>query len=216
MNDSKPITDDLTRIIQLLGVAEKLKSELRHSWLSSGRRESVAEHSWRMALMVILLHRHLDQPVDVEKCLKMAILHDLPEAEVGDIPTFEAQLADAKAQKFQNEQQAALNLREMVGGAVGAELYEVWHEYELQESYEARFVRALDKIEVQLQHNEADLSTWLPLEHLMLFQPKWMSQYCDFDSGLSAMSDLVIEQGLTKLQADGHNVDALREEALAE
>ncbi|MDZ4323104.1 MAG: HD domain-containing protein, partial [Alphaproteobacteria bacterium] len=77
--------------VQFLNIAEKLKCEMRHSWLSSGRQESVAEHSWRMGLMVMTFFPYLSQKVDLEKCLKMAILHDLAEAEVGDIPVFETQ-----------------------------------------------------------------------------------------------------------------------------
>ncbi|MBY0292948.1 MAG: HD domain-containing protein, partial [Alphaproteobacteria bacterium] len=56
----------MLRMIKFLNVAEKLKCELRHSWLSSGRRESVAEHTWRMSLMVILFAPYLSKPVDLE------------------------------------------------------------------------------------------------------------------------------------------------------
>ena len=54
------MTDDIQRILGVLRLAERLKSELRHSWLSSGRQESVAEHTWQMALMAVLMHRHLE------------------------------------------------------------------------------------------------------------------------------------------------------------
>jgi putative hydrolases of HD superfamily len=54
------MSDDIQRILKVLRLAERLKSELRHRWLSSGRRESVAEHTWQMALMAVLMHHHLE------------------------------------------------------------------------------------------------------------------------------------------------------------
>lgn len=76
-------------ILQVIALAEKLKYEMRHSWLSNGRQESVAEHTWRMSLMAILVEPYLDQKVNIEKLLKMVIIHDLVEAEAGDIPAFD-------------------------------------------------------------------------------------------------------------------------------
>ena len=77
---------DVESILKLMNVAEKLKSVLRHSWLSSGRRESVAEHTWQMALLALLVAKHLEKPVNLEHTLKMILIHDLVEAEAGDIP----------------------------------------------------------------------------------------------------------------------------------
>ena len=89
--------DDIQRILAVLKLAERLKSELRHSWLSSGRRESVAEHTWQMALMAVLMHRHLEHPVDLERTLAMITVHDLVEAIAGDVPFFET--GERKAMK---------------------------------------------------------------------------------------------------------------------
>jgi putative hydrolase of HD superfamily len=61
-------------ILRFVAVTERIKRELRHSWLSDGRRESVAEHTWHIAL---LSHRHLAQPVAIDRVLKMVIVHDL-------------------------------------------------------------------------------------------------------------------------------------------
>ena len=67
-------------ILELLKLAERLKFELRHSWLSNGRQESVAEHTWQLALMAFLVHRHLEKPVVLEHVLKLILIHDLVEA----------------------------------------------------------------------------------------------------------------------------------------
>src|SRR6056297_1491823 len=99
------LQSELTKVLKLLNLAEKLKFELRHSWLSNGRQESVAEHSWRLALMVVLLAPHLGEPVNMEKALKMALIHDLVEAEAGDVPVFDCVNPAVKENKVLREQQ---------------------------------------------------------------------------------------------------------------
>src|SRR5579883_513093 len=100
MKEQEKRKDQLRRMLEMLHIAENLKHEMRHSWLSNGRQESVAEHTWRVAFMVILMAPYLDQAVDIEKCLKLALLHDLAEAETGDIPVFENQQQDRKQAKY--------------------------------------------------------------------------------------------------------------------
>lgn len=81
--------NEASRILEFLGLSEQLKRELRHSWLSDGRRESVAEHTWQMALVALLAYRHLEHPVDIGRVLKIILVHDLVEALAEDIPYFE-------------------------------------------------------------------------------------------------------------------------------
>jgi putative hydrolase of HD superfamily len=214
MNEQETRKDQLSRILDVLHIAERLKHEMRHSWLANGRQESVAEHTWRVALMVIMMAPHLDRDVDIEKCLKLALIHDLAEAETGDIPVFENQQQDRKLAKYYNEQRAILHMKSMLDDEVGQQIYELWEEYERQECYEAKFVRALDKLEAQLQHNEADLSTWLHLEKLMVFQPKWMQRFCEFDSGLTLLGELIKGDAAEKLRANGDSIAELQEEAI--
>lgn len=73
---------DFIQILNFLHKAEGLKRELRHSWLSDGRQESVAEHSWRMSLMGILLVPYIKQKINIAHLLQMIICHDLVEIEV--------------------------------------------------------------------------------------------------------------------------------------
>ena len=80
------VNNPIPRILRLLHLSERLKVELRHSWLSNGRQESVAEHCWQMALMALVMHRYLEHPVDLEETLKMILIHDLVEALAGMFP----------------------------------------------------------------------------------------------------------------------------------
>ena len=78
-------SQSLNKILLFIHKTEKLKTLLRHSWLSTGRQESVAEYSWRIALMALVLKDYLKTPVNLEKVLAMMIVHDLPEIYAGDI-----------------------------------------------------------------------------------------------------------------------------------
>ena len=190
----------LDRVLSVLRLSEQLKRELRHSWLADGRQESVAEHSWRLALMVLILEPILDQPFDLLKALKMALIHDLVEAEVGDIPVFEL---DEKTRKMKSEREALAMRRisAQLGSPTGETLSTLWEEFELGQSYESKLVSALDKLECKLQHIEADVSTWNEKERALSFD--WEEALYDFDSCILELSrKLKLE---SKAKVDGHN-----------
>ncbi|CDN35024.1 hydrolase [Streptococcus pneumoniae] len=196
-------------ILQVIALAEKLKYEMRHSWLSNGRQESVAEHTWRMSLMAILVEPYLDQKVSIEKLLKMVIIHDLVEAEAGDIPAFDTMNShELQLQKQKNELEAILNIQQTLTGSLGEELYDLWMEFEAKETYEAKVANALDKLEVKIQHNEADIDTWLPIEHKMTFQ---VAKHTNFDSFLSKLQKIIEQDGEKKLIAAGIDVEACKQ-----
>src|SRR3989344_116587 len=132
---------DGEQIIQFLHEAERLKSILRHSWLSSGRRESVAEHTWRMALMAVLLSKYLDKEVDLLKNLKLILVHDLVEINYKDNPAFKKQPSEKSSQ----ERKSLVKLTKILPGSIGTEVFELWEEYEAGKSLEARFAKAMDK-----------------------------------------------------------------------
>jgi len=75
------------QLIEFLSIIEKLKCNTRHSWTSTGRQESVADHSWRAAVMALLLADEFPG-VDINKVVKMCLIHDFGEAITGDIPSF--------------------------------------------------------------------------------------------------------------------------------
>lgn len=187
-------------MLEVLHLAEKLKYEMRHSWLSNGRQESVAEHTWRMSLMVVLLEPYLDQEIDVARTLKMVIVHDLVEAEAGDVPAFNINSIELKEAKQQKELQAIENLRKTLGNGIGQHVYELWHEFEEKATYEARVANALDKLEVQLQHNHADMNTWLEIEQEFVFL---MGRHTEFDTCLNSLRELIEEFAVQKMEAAG-------------
>ena len=147
------------KLIGIMGVLEKLKNETRHSWTSSGRRESVAEHSWRLALFAYFVRDEF-QDADMGRVMLMCLLHDIGEAFTGDIPAFEKTGADEEA-----EDAAIAGFLRTLPEPYRGELSALLAELKESESREARVCWALDKLEAVLQHNEADITTWLPLEY---------------------------------------------------
>ena len=85
-------------LLDFLAQAEKLKCNTRHSWTSSDRHESVAEHSWRLVLMAYLMKDEFPD-TDIAKVMLMCAVHDLGEAVTGDIPAFEKTKADEKVEE---------------------------------------------------------------------------------------------------------------------
>ena len=86
------------KLLEALHTAEKLKDTTRHCYTSKGRHESVAEHSWRIALMAFWLRDEFPQ-ADMDKVIRMCLIHDLGECFTGDIPAFDKTAADEAAEE---------------------------------------------------------------------------------------------------------------------
>jgi putative hydrolase of HD superfamily len=150
---------DVRKLIEILAVAEKLKNNTRHSWTSSGRQESIAEHSWRLSLMAYLVKDEFPD-ADINKVIRMCIFHDIGEAFTGDIPAFSKTDSDEL-----DERQKLRQFLDSLPEPYREELSGLFEEIYTQETIESRIFRALDRMEAVIQHNEADISTWLPLEY---------------------------------------------------
>ncbi len=149
--------------LDILSVAEKLKCNTRHSWTSSGRHESVAEHSWRIALMALLMRDEFPE-LDMDKVIRMCLIHDLGEAFTGDIPAF-----DKTEEDSQKEDEIFFEWISTLPSPYREEFNELLTEMNALETGEAKLFKALDNLEAVIQHNEADISTWIPLEYELQF-----------------------------------------------
>lgn len=142
---------DAKKIIDFIQYAERLKVELRYASKSDNTRESVADHCWRLALMLILIVPKLKIEVDLLKTLKMAIIHDLVEIEAKDISALK-QIGNPELRKAKgnNEKKAIKKIRKLLGDD-GQEIHGLWTEYAEQKTNEAKIVKVSDKLEGQLQ-----------------------------------------------------------------
>lgn len=139
----------LDRYLKFINETELLKSVLRDAYTSTGRQESTAEHSYRLALLASLMSAEFPE-LDREKILMMCLVHDLGELYEGDIP---AVLMPDAGEKHQIELRAVTKLFSMLPEDRAESFMALWMEYEKAESAEALFVKALDKAETILQHN---------------------------------------------------------------
>jgi putative hydrolase of HD superfamily len=154
-----------------------------------------------MALMAVLIEPLLTQKVDTARLLKMIIIHDLVEAEARDVSALDVlRNPSIKIQKIADEKKAIENLRQTLTETNGQEIYDLFYEFENKETYESKVANALDKLEVQLQHNDADISTWEEIEYDMSYM---MSKHTDFDETLTLLKELIEQEAESKMEAAG-------------
>ena len=148
-------------LLEILQVASRLKTYTRHNWTEENRKESVADHSWRVALMAMLLSSEEEfKEVDMNRVIRMCLIHDLGEAFTGDIPTFLKSEGDGT-----KEDEIFDKWVETFPDGNREEWQALLTEMNERKTVEAKLYKALDKLEAVISHNEADIRTWLPLEH---------------------------------------------------
>ena len=147
--------DDAERagLLEFLRAAERLKVVTRSGFTSAGEPESVAEHSWRLALMALLLAPELPG-VDFARLVKICLVHDLGEAIGGDIPAPEQAHRGDPGGKAAAERRDLVRLVAPLPAPRREEITALWDEYEAARSPEARLAKALDRLETILQHTQ--------------------------------------------------------------
>ena len=178
--------------LDILHTAERLKDTTRHSATSRGRTESVAEHSWRIALMAFLLKDQFPD-ADMDRVTAMCLIHDLGECFTGDIPTFRKTDADRVVE--------ADLLGEWLGSLpedVSARMRALFREMDERRTPEAKLCRALDKLEALIQHNEAPLSTWAENEYEL--NRTYAFDAVEFDEWLTRLRREILADTLEKIE----------------
>ena len=186
----------LKQYIDFIQEVEKLKSVLRTAWTSSGRQESTAEHSWRLALLAVLFINDFPE-LDGLKILKMCLIHDLGELYDGDIS---ALLLPDEQEKHTKEKMSMERMLSLLPQEVGSDLLAIWNEYNENQTEEAHWVKALDKAETILQHNQGNN----PPDFDYKFNLEYGKSY------FSANSSLVTLRTLLDLETQKHcslNID---------
>jgi putative hydrolase of HD superfamily len=138
----------LEGMLAFLREAERLKTVRRSGWTSAGEQESVAEHTWRLCLMALVLYGQ-DATVDLGRLLRICLVHDLGEAIGGDIPA-----PEQRGSKSAEERGDLLKLLAPLPPSVRADIVSLWDDYESGGSREARLAKGLDKLETILQHTQ--------------------------------------------------------------
>ncbi|KAF7484811.1 HD domain-containing protein 2 [Marmota monax] len=134
-------------LLQFLRLVGQLKRVPRTGWVYRNVKnpESVSDHMYRMAVMAMVTK---DDHLNKDRCIRLALVHDMAECIVGDIAP-----ADniPKEEKHRREEEAMQQITQLLPEDLRKELYELWEEYETQASAEAKFVKQLDQCEMILQ-----------------------------------------------------------------
>ena len=148
----------LTQQIAFLVEADKLKAILRRTALIDGsRQENSAEHSWHLALAAVVMAEYAPEPVNLARVLEMLAVHDLVEIDAGDTFAYDLQNAATKADR---EHLAAERIFSILPHDQASRLRGLWMEFEEQETADARFANAMDRLQPLLQNAFSGGGSW--------------------------------------------------------
>lgn len=156
------MTDRLEAQFAFLNEADRLKSVLRATTLCDGsRRENSGEHSWHLALYALVLADQAGPGVNIDRVVRMLILHDLVEIDVGDVPIHSANgAAHGSEATLAAEARAADRIFGLLPPDIGAELRALWAEFEAAETPDAIFAKSLDRVQPVMHNIESGGGTW--------------------------------------------------------
>ena len=181
-------------LLDMLHVAERLKDATRHCTTSNRRPESVAEHSWRMALMAYFIRDEFPE-ADMDKVVRMCLIHDLGEAFTGDIPTFDKTKADEET-----EEALLSGWVSSLPESLSKDMHALYAEMNERATVEAKIYKALDGLEAVIQHNESPIDTWIEREYAL--NPTYADDKVAFSPYLTALREAVREDTRRKIDAE--------------
>ncbi|MBP0905046.1 HD family hydrolase [Mariniflexile gromovii] len=188
----------LESIVKFLTETDKLKLVERHtSPIDSPRKENVAEHSWQLVLMAILLKDYANEKININKVVKMLIIHDLVEIYAGD--TF---LFDNQNSHDNNDQElhAAKNLYKILPKSNENELYGLWYEFEYGDTPEKHYAKSIDRFAPVLLNFNNKGGTWK--KHNISYE-NLINKLNPINKGSEKLWELTLNY-LDKLIQDGH------------
>ena len=158
MSDQHVIMDRLLKQIDFIKEIDKIKYVQRRTKLfNSNRPENDAEHSWHLAMMVLVLAEHSNETLDIVKTLKMVLIHDIVEIDAGDTFIYDAVKAHSNTEE---ERLAAERIFGLLPPGQAEEFIAIWEEFEAGKTKEARFARSVDRLQPLLQNLSNNGGTW--------------------------------------------------------
>jgi len=152
------MTDRIDAQLAFLIEADKLKSTLRATTLCDGsRRENSGEHSWHIALYALVLAEHATTPVNIDRVLKMLLIHDIVEIDAGDNPIHGNH---DTAEQDRIEQAAAARIFGLLPADQRDEFRRLWQEFEAAETDDAIFAKSIDRVQPVVANLETNGGTW--------------------------------------------------------
>ena len=190
--------------LKALHVAERLKDATRHCYTSQGRHESVGEHSWRVSLMAYWVKDEFPE-ADIDKVIRMCLIHDLGEAFTGDIPTFLKTDKDRRVEDDLLEEWL-----DTLPAPYKDDMRDLFREMEERKTLEARIYKALDSLEALIQHNESDIATWSENEYAL--NMTYADDKVAFSQYLKELREVIREETKRKILEAGKSLPAVSSE----
>ena len=157
-----PLGGDLARQIAFVNEADKLKHIHRATRIGSGsRQENSGEHSWHIMMFALILADFAEDDIQIDRVLQMLLLHDLVEIDAGDVPIHAAPSAEQLAAIEAEEQAAAKRIFGLLPDAQGDAMLSIWQEFEAADSKDARFAKAMDRVQPALLNLMNGGGSWL-------------------------------------------------------
>lgn len=150
--------EKIKKQIEFVLVIDEMKNVLRRNLVADGsRRENDAEHSWHLAMLAMILEEYSAEKVDIERVLRITLVHDLVEVYAGDTFAYDAK---GNEDKLDREIEAANKLFGMLDPVQGAEIRALWDEFEAKETAESRYANAVDRLQPLLLNYMTNGHTW--------------------------------------------------------
>lgn len=193
----------MTEVKQLLNFmveVEKLKSVIRQTKpVGHDRYENSAEHSWHVSLMALLLKDYADEDIDINRVIKMLLIHDLGEIETGDTIVYKAESEALK----QQETSAIKTLFSLLPPRMAEEFHNLWLEFEVGKSEDAKYAKAIDRVPPLLHNVHGAGHSWkthnIPKEKVFELNKAYIE-------GASQALWSAVESELEQAVNDGHLV----------
>jgi putative hydrolase of HD superfamily len=151
--------DRLNRQLQFIAEAGRLRGVLRQTTLADpARRENSAEHSWHLTVLALSLAEYAPPGTDLARVVAMLAVHDLVEVDAGDLSAYAPQSDQTRQQAA--EQAAADRLFTLLPADQAGKMRQLWDEFEERITPEARFARALDRLQPMLENVKVGGGTW--------------------------------------------------------
>lgn len=181
-------------MLRLVKELERLKNNTRTAWTSEGRTESVAEHSWRLAMFALVLEDDFPD-VDVNRVIRLGLVHDLGEAYEGDIS---AKIPIDPVEKLKKEEDALSKLLAPLPENERQKILALCREYNLGESPEAKLAKALDKMETIIQHNQGNNPGDFDYE----FNLQYGQAYTNYHPAIHRIREMIDEETRNRIRKE--------------
>lgn len=169
MDAGKCMFKHIQKILDFIVEVDKLKQVLRKTRPAGlDRYENSGEHSWHVCLSALMLKDYSNETIDIHHVIKMLLIHDLGEIDAGDTIIYQEDVAEVKIREFEGIKR----IFGLLPSENAAEYISLWEEFEFENTAEAKFARAIDRIPPVLHNLHGDLHSWkendIPIEKVLL------------------------------------------------